>query len=151
MISLEDVTYTLASQVPNENGISVAFGIDGEIVHIMNTYVNFYDLMTSGVEVVDAEAPDEYVLHFKKDGQIIETLSCSELLHALLQSDPVIIELLRQPLPPRESLGDLRYVAVGWRYDANNSVYPPEGWARPVVKEYTEEQKAKLIELGHNV
>ena len=141
MISLEDVTYTLASQVPNENGISVAFGIDGEIVHIMNTYVDFYDLMTSGVEVVDAEVPDEYVLHFKKDGQIIETLSCSELLHALLQSDPVIIE----------SLGDLRYVAVGWRYDVNNSVYPPEGWARPVVKEYTEEQKAKLRELGHNV
>ena len=107
--------------------------------------------MNSGYSIVDAELENDFVLNFVNQEEIVQSLKCSELLHALLRSNPDIIEIVRQPLPPKESLGDLQYIDIGWKYNNEKNIYPPEGWKPPVKVELTEEQKQRLRELGHNV
>lgn len=151
MLNLNDLLFMPNPNLDNEGGILIAFGIDNEIVYVMSTYVSFYELITSGYSVVDSEDPDKFILNFKDGETVIESLECSELMHALLRSDPVIIEIVRQPNPPRESLGDLAHVTVGWIYDDNHNITPPPGWSAPVVQVLTEEQKQKIREMGHSI
>jgi hypothetical protein len=138
-----------------EDGILLAFAIDDVIVHIMGTFVWFYDLITSGHEVV--EVPSEegtFVVSFMDSEEVVETLDCSELLSALLRSEPRVIVLVREPKPPIESIGIRRYVAPGWRVDENEELIPPSDWVDPrtlSTLEPTEEQKEALKQLGHQI
>ena len=151
MLNLNELIFSPNSSLENEGGMLLAFGIDGKIVHLMSTFVSFYELISAGYNVIDAEDPDKFILHFKNGETVVESLECSELMHALLRSEPDIIEVVRQPLPPIDQLGDLRYVENGWRYDENKNIMPPENWVRPIKQELTEDQKQKLRELGHNI
>lgn len=151
MLNLNDLIFVPKPNLENEGGILLAFGIDGEIVHMMSTFVSFYDLISAGYNVIDAEDPDKFILHFKNGETIVESLDCSELMHALLRSEPDIIEVVRQPNPPVESLGDLMHVNIGWLYDESHNITPPPGWSPPVRTALTEEQKEKIREQGYQI
>ena len=138
-----------------EDGILLAFAIDDVIVHIMGTFVWFYDLVTSGHEVVEVPSEEgKYVIAFMDGEVVVETIECSELLSALLRSEPRVVVLVREPKPPIETIGIRRYVAPGWRVDENEELIPPSDWVDPrtlAALEPTEEQKEALRQLGHRI
>lgn len=149
MITMQDIS--LAHNAENkEDGIVLAFAMHGSVVHILGTYLWFYDLITSGCEVIEPEElPDGvFQVQFVKDGSVVETLECSELLSALLRSEPQIVEVVREPKPPIEELGMKRYVTIGWSVDADGNFTPPEGWinANSLARVLTPEQEAWLAE-----
>lgn len=154
MLTMNDITLNVTDG-PNPEGMLIAFAIDNEIVHIMSTYKSFYNLITSGCEIVEnPEAQEGKIeLLFKSEEETIETLECSELLSALLRSFPLILIIIEEPRPSSiEELGLARYVDIGWGVDDANNFIPPLGWVHPASRPtLTEEQKVKLREMGHNV
>lgn len=138
-----------------EDGILLAFAIDDVVVHIMGTFVWFYDLMTFGYEVVEVPSDEgKYIVAFMNGEEVIETLECSELLSALLRSEPRVFVLVKEPKPPIETIGIKRYVSPGWRVDENGEFIPPSDWVDPRTLppvELTEKQKEHLKNLGRNV
>lgn len=151
MKTIDDIIYVKSQNDSDSDVIMIAFGIDGEIVYILNTYVWFYELITSYSVEENINAPEgKFWLDFKNEDGILETIECTEELSALLRSSPNIIEIVRSPLPPMESLGNLRWISVGWKYDADNSIFPPSFWTQPKQTkiELTEKQKEVLREKG---
>jgi hypothetical protein len=147
---------SLATNPDNkEDGILIAFAIDDIIVHIMGTFVWFYDLITAGYEVVEAPSDEgKFVIAFLNNETVVETLECSELISALLRSEPKVIVVVREPKPPIETIGIKRYVEPGWTVDNDNNFIPPENWVDPrtvVHTHLTDEQKELLKSKGHNV
>lgn len=138
-----------------EDGILLAFAIDDVIVHIMGTFVWFYDLVAAGYEVVEVPSEEgKFVVAFMNGEEVVETLDCSELLSALLRSEPRVVVLVREPKPPIDTIGIRRYVAPGWRVDENEDLIPPTDWVDPrtlATLEPTEEQKEALRQLGHTI
>ena len=138
-----------------EDGILLAFAIDDVVVHIMGTFVWFYDLVNSGYEVVEAPSDEgKFVIAFLNGEEVVETLECSELLSALLRSEPKVTVIVREPKPPIEEIGIRRYVAPGWRVDENDEFIPPSDWVDPRTLppvELTKEQKEYLRSIGRNV
>lgn len=154
MKTMEDLS--LATNPDNrEDGILLAFAIDDVVVHIMGTFVWFYDLVTTGYEVVEVPSEDgKYIVAFMDGDTIVETLECSELLSALLRSEPRVVVIVREPKPPMDSIGIKRYVTPGWRIDENEEFIPPIGWVDPRTVQpqpLTEEQKETIKELGYNL
>lgn len=138
-----------------EDGILLAFAIDDVVVHIMGTFVWFYDLVTSGYEVVEVPSDEgKYIIAFMNGETIVETLECSELLSALLRSEPRVVVIVKEPKPPIETIGIKRFVSPGWGVDENGEFIPPSDWVDPRTLppvELTEEQKEHLRSLGRNV
>lgn len=154
MITEAEITLVSNPEGQEAEGVFVAFAIDSEVVHLMGTYtwfLNFFD--GSYVIEEDLEAPaNTHRVLFKQDGEVKETLECSEMISALLRSNPKIITLVSEPKPPIEEIGLLRYVQVGWPVDENGQISPPPGWTQPVtVYNLTEEQKNKLREQGWKI
>lgn len=138
-----------------EDGILLAFAIDDVVVHIMGTFVWFYDLVTSGYEVVEVPSNEgKFVIAFLDGETVMETLECSELMSALLRSEPRVVVIVREPKPPIETIGIKRFVAPGWTINENDEFIPSENWVDPrtlPAVEFTEEQKEELKKRGYNV
>jgi len=154
MKTMEDISLAKNPE-GREDGILLAFAIDDVVVHIMGTFVWFYDLVTSGYEVVEVPSEEgKFIIAFMNGEEVVETLECSELLSALLRSEPRVVVLVREPKPPIESIGIRRYVAPGWRVDENEELIPPSDWVDPrtlATIEPTEEQKEALRQMGHRI
>lgn len=137
------------------DGILLAFSLDDVIVHIMGTFVWFYDLVTAGYEVVEVPSEEgKFVIAFLNNGEVVETLECSELLSALLRSEPRVTVLVREPRPSIEEIGIKRFVTKGWMVGENDELIPPVDWVDPrtqPVPEPTEEQKEALRQLGRTI
>lgn len=159
MKTINDILYVKAENPDDTGTLMLALGINGDVVYLLSTYVDLYELLISSTNIEEnLNAPQgEFWIDIKKDGELLDTWSVTEELSALFRSSPDIIELGRAPLPPVESLGDLRFIDVGWKYDANFNITPPAGWTRPLISDpvsiddLTEEQKVILREKGHNI
>jgi hypothetical protein len=132
--------------------IGVAFGLDGEVKHVVGTYVSFFELLTAGHTLVDAsEKYDDgkFYIDFVNNEVVVETLEAPELVWALLLSEPVILELLRDARvnPSYLNNGIAFYVKEGWSYvliDGTYEFLSPEGWVLPAeALETAEETYAK--------
>lgn len=154
MKTMEDISLATNPE-GREDGILLAFAIDDVIVHIMGTFVWFYDLVTSGYEVVESPSEEgKFTIAFMDGETVVETLECSELLSALLRSEPRVAVIVREPKPPIETVGIRRYVAPGWLINENDDFVPPSNWVDPRTQppaELTEEQKEALRSIGRNV
>jgi hypothetical protein len=128
--------------------ISVAFGLDGEVKHAIGTYVSFFELLTAGHTLVDASErynDGKFYIDFVNEGSIVETLEAPELVWALLLSEPVVLELVRDARvkPSYLNNGIAFYVKEGWSYvliDGNYEFLSPEGWTLPVESSETPEE-----------
>lgn len=140
--------------------IGVAFGLDGEVKLAVGTYISFFELLTAGHTLVDAsEKYDDgkFYIDFVNNGVVVETLEAPELVWALLLSEPVILEILRDARVPPSYLnnGIAFYVKEGWSYvliDGNYEFLSPEGWVLPAdaletAEETYAKQAAKLEHL----
>lgn len=152
MLNIDEVSF--GPSVKRPDGMVLAFAIDSEVVHIMFTHREFYELITSGYAAIEDETVPEntYRVIFKNGEEVVETLECDELLSAILRSEPKVIVLVAEPRPPIEELGISRYVNVGWTVDEDNNFIPPADWVHPNNRPaVTEEQKEKARELGYKV
>lgn len=154
MLTMNDITLTYTGET-NPDAMILAFVIESEVVHIMHTYRSFYDLITSGYSVVEDEnaaAENSFRVVFKNGEEIVETVECTELLSALLRSEPRVLVMLSEPKPPIEEVGIVRYVSVGWFVNENDEYIPPVGWVHPKDRpQLTEEQKEKIRAMGHKI
>ncbi len=138
--------------------ISVALGLDDEVKHVFGTYVSFFELLTAGHTLVDSSDrynDGKFYLDFVNDDEaVIETLEAPELIWALLLSEPVVLELIRdgRVRPSYSTHGIVFYVKEGWSYvliDGTYEFLSPEGWILPAESSETpeetyEKQAAKL-------
>lgn len=158
MVNMKTIN-DIFSKREDENTILVAFGIDGEIIDIMPTYVWFFELIKNNIiEENLSAAENEFLINIKNENGILETISCTEKLSAILRSNPDIIELARKPLPKESVVGIKRFVDIGWKYDNNHNFIPPKNWVDPKEKtiefnenqfnKLTDEQKAEVIKRG---
>lgn len=154
MLKFEDLVFDWTTSSNRDAHIGVVLGIDGKVQYLLHTYLNVYELLTSGNALQDATDKyndgDHYVEVYSGE-TIIETLQLPELVWALLLSDCVIIEIGRYSVTPKtyEEMGDLYYVAVGWLYQLVNGSYevtPPADWAPP-VKKTLQEQLAYQVDV----
>jgi hypothetical protein len=132
--------------------IGVALGLDGEVKHAFGTYISFFDLLTAGHTLVDASErynDGKLYIDFVDNGTVVETLEAPELVWALLLSEPVVLELVRDARvnPSYANNGIAFYVKEGWSYvliDGNYEFLSPEGWVLPAdALETPEERYAK--------
>jgi hypothetical protein len=132
--------------------ISVAIGLDDEVKHVFGTYISFFDLLTAGHTLVDASErynDGKFYVDFTNNGTIVETLEAPELVWALLLSEPVVLELVRDARvnPSYANNGIAFYVKEGWSYALIDDTYEflsPEGWTLPAdALETPEERYAK--------
>jgi len=154
MINITDITLAANPNGEKPDGVFVAFAIDSEVVHVMGTYQWFLNFLNGDYEIEeDLEAPaGTFRVLFKQGGEIKETLECSEMMSAILRSNPKIITIVSEPKPPIEELGILRYVQAGWLVDENDQLVPPAGWNNPITTyDLTEEQKDRVRELGWKI
>ena len=128
--------------------ISVALGLDDEVKHVFGTYVSFFELLTAGHTLVDSSDrynDGKFYVDFVNDGAVVETLECPELVWALLLSEPVVLELVRDARvkPSYLNNGIAFYVREGWSYvlvDDKYEFLSPEGWTLPVESTETPEE-----------
>jgi hypothetical protein len=129
--------------------ISVALGLDDEVKHVFGTYISFFELLTAGHALVDASEKyndGKFYVDFINDGSVVETLEAPELIWALLLSEPVVLELVRDARvnPSYLNNGIAFYVKEGWSYvliDDSYEFLSPEGWSLPSDAEETPEEK----------
>lgn len=139
--------------------ISVAIGLDDEVKHVFGTYIPFFELLTAGHTLVDASErynDGKLYVDFVNNGTVVETLEAPELVWALLLSEPVILELVRDVrVPPSYARnGIVFYVKEGWSYALIDGTYEflsPEGWTLPVESTETPEERyaAQAAKLEH--
>jgi hypothetical protein len=154
MKNLNDIIYVKTENPDDTGTIMLALGIEGEVVYILTTYVWFYDLIKNNIIEENINSTNAHVLiDIKKDDTILETVECTEELSAILRSSPDIIEIVRSPLPPAESLGVVRWISKGWHYDSEYNITPPTWWKQPIPvnQNLTEQQKEAARKLGYNV
>jgi hypothetical protein len=142
--------------------ISVAFGLDDEVKHVFGTYIPFFELLTAGHTLVDASErynDGKFYVDFVNEGTVVETLEAPELVWALLVSEPVVLELVRDARvqPSYLNNGIAFYVKEGWSYvliDGTYEFLSPEGWVLPEDASETPEERyakqAEKIELLKN-
>jgi hypothetical protein len=112
-----------------ETPVAVALGIQGEVVYTFVTYEWFFNLLKRNLEVRCIDNNYTFVEFF--DGEIlVESLSCSEMLGAILLSSPDVIEITRGSNNPNNKN---RYVHMGWTYDENLEFITPEGFDPPDI------------------
>jgi hypothetical protein len=113
----------------NKTGVpvAVALGIQGEVVFTFVTYEWFFDFLKRGLDVRSTNEEYSFIEFF--DGEtLVESLSCSEMLGAILLSSPDVIEITRGSNNPNNKN---RYVHMGWTYDENLEFITPEGFEAP--------------------
>jgi hypothetical protein len=113
----------------NKTGVpvAVALGIQGEVVFTFVTYEWFFDFLKRGLDVRSTNEEYSFIEFF--DGEtLVESLSCSEMLGAILLSSPDVIEITRGSNNPNNKN---RYVHMGWTYDENLEFITPEGFEVP--------------------
>jgi len=128
--------------------ISIAFGLDDEVKHVVGTYISFFELLTAGHTLVDATEKyndGKFYIEFVTDGAVVETLEAPELIWALLLSEPVVLELVRDARvrPSYLNNGIAFYVKEGWSYVLIDDTYEflsPEGWTLPADASETPEE-----------
>ena len=154
MLKFEDLVFDWNTPSNRDAHIGVVLGIDGKVQYLLHTYLNVYELLTSGNTLQDATDKyndgDHYVEVYLGES-LIETLQLPELVWALLLSECVIIEIGRYSVTPKtyEEMGDLYYVAVDWLYelvDGSYKVTPPTDWLPP-VKKTLQEQLAYQVDI----
>lgn len=147
MITMESIASS-QEDLGSNTVIGVALAIDGRVVYTFNTFIWFYDLLTTADTIVEADLPaGKRGVSFIKDNSVVETLECTEMFSALLRSDPQIVEIVREPLPPEESLGLKRYVDIGWNVSESGEFIPPSNWTPPVKTAPSPEALKKYEEL----
>lgn len=120
MITIEDIQWP--PQRPKEAIISLAFGIDGEIVHTLVTYVKFYNLIVNSDKIVCKSDNCDIVDFLDKQENIIETLYANPLLGSILASSPKIFILSQRSEDNSKLINSgkhpwYRNVEPGWKYD----------------------------------
>jgi hypothetical protein len=118
-------------QFNSPNSIFIAFGIDGEIVHFLNTSIEVFNLIKNNKNVEENVSCIDCVDIKDNDGNILDTLQISKKICAILRSNPDIIELSRYPTLSPAELGEKYWVDIGWKYDNKNNIIPPDGWIIP--------------------
>jgi hypothetical protein len=150
MLTKEDIIYS--NQETDRIIMAVAFGIDGEVLATIPTFVDVYELLTESTIVCSTENCD--TINIVKNNEVIETIYLNDsFLGSILSSSPDIMELVRRN--PDNSIPEMTpeirtkmSVVPGWTYDESGFI-PPSGWVLP--KEYTPEEieamRKKMQEL----
>lgn len=120
MLTLDDVRWP--PQKPKDAIIALAFGIDGEIVHTLVTYENFYELITTSASIVCKSENCDTVDFVNEFGCITNTLQADPLLCSVLASSPEIFVLLRRSKDNLQIVEPGKHpwygrVEPGWKYD----------------------------------
>ena len=107
---------------PKDALISLAFGIDGEIVYTLVTYVNFYELLTKTSSIRCKSDNCDVVEFWDESDNLIETLQAGALFGSVLASSPKIFVLVRRSKDNStvEFMDErpwYRKVEPGWKYD----------------------------------
>lgn len=120
MLTTEDIQWP--PKKPKHPLVALAFGIDGEIVHTMVTYVPFYKMILEAKSIV-CKSENCNVVDFIDDrGLVITSLSTTPLFGSLLASSPDIF-VLSQRSEDNSKMVDTgnpswyRSVEAGWKYD----------------------------------
>jgi hypothetical protein len=150
MLTKEDITYSL--QETDRVIMAVAFGIDGEVLITIPTFVDVYELLTTNTIVCSTENCD--TINIVNNDEIIETIYLNDpFLGSVLSSSPDIMELVRRN--PDNSIPEMTpeirtkmSVVPGWTYDESGFI-PPAGWVLPNERtpEEIEEMRKKIQEL----
>jgi hypothetical protein len=132
--------------------IAVALGIDGTVEEVFGTYINFFNLLKSNYNLVDAsdKYSDELLyVDFLNGSEVVQTLQLPEKVWALLLSEPEIFEIARDArIRPSYLRDGLKYYTnVGWTYinvDGEYEVNPPENWLLPDDAHITDQEKREI-------
>lgn len=122
MLTTEDIQWP--PQKPKHPLIALAFGIDGEIVHTIVTYVPFYEMILNSSSIICKSDSCNTVEFIDKKGLSITTLTTTPLFGSVLASSPDIF-VLSQRSEDNASIVDpgkhpwYRSVEPGWKYDEN--------------------------------
>lgn len=127
MLNINDVNWSRpgvkATKVAaNVKGKPVAFIIGNKVVETMAVDAEFADLLKYSDDFIDNKtgANSAHAVDMMKNGQVLETLICSEKLWAILLSQPKIVLYADKPY---------RYgpmVVPGWSYINDDFVIPGE-------------------------
>lgn len=103
-------------------GAAIALIIGEEVALTMAVDKEFADLIIPAVDFIEDPESDElnniYIVSFKSNGEDFK-FRCTEMVYAILLSDPLILEI-------NESYNNYRYVSPGWRFISNEFVLPEE-------------------------
>lgn len=106
-----------------KNGRPLAFIIGDTVVDVLPTDIEFADLM----ETIDSfednhqlSSDNQYAVDLIKDGQVVDTLVCSEKTRAILLSNPILIGWTKEKHKYAEIIG------VGWKYINGDFIIPGE-------------------------
>lgn len=122
MLTTDDITWPPLK--PKHPLIALAFGIDGEIVKTLVTYVPFYKLIINAESIVCKSEQCDVVEFVDNRGISITTLHTDPMFGSLLASSPDIF-VLSQRSDDNSSVLDsgkhpwYRSVEAGWKYDEN--------------------------------
>jgi hypothetical protein len=150
MLTKEDIIYS--NQETDRIIMAVAFGIDGEVLTTIPTFVDVYELLTENTIVCSTENCD--TVNIVKNNEVIETIYLNDsFLGSILSSSPDIMELVRRN--PDNSIPEMTpeirtkmSVVPGWTYDESGFI-PPSGWVLPKERtpEEIEAMRKKMQEL----
>ena len=105
------------------DGRPLAFIIGDTVVDVLPTDIEFADLMESTDSFVDnAELSSEgaYAVDLIKNGQVLDTLICSEKTRAILLSNPVLVGWTKEKHKYAE------IIDRGWKYIDGDFIIPGE-------------------------
>lgn len=158
MLKFEEAVFDWQNRSNMDQHIGIVLGIDGTVQYLWHTYVNIYELLTSGNSLEDATEKYNdglYYIEIFEGTSLLETIQVPEIVWALLLSDCAIIEIARYATSPKtyEEMGETYFVDAGWTYqlvDGVNKVSPPVGWVAP-VKKTLQEQYDYQVSLIHKL
>lgn len=125
MIIQDDIDWSLPGVKAKKmqdgtQGTPIALIVEDEVALTMAVDKDFADLIINAKNFIESEESDElnniYIVDFTKDEQTFK-FRCTEMVYAILLSNPLIIEI-------NESYNNYRYVAPGWRYTNNEFIIP---------------------------
>lgn len=127
MIDILDVDWDQPSTAPGKikiindglNGKALAFIIGTEVAETMALSEWFADLILSVDSFTDGgNIKNDYYVNFIKNNQIINVLKCNEMQHAILLSEPLILDYVEYENGPM--------VVPGWSFIDGKFTIPGE-------------------------
>lgn len=108
--------------MPKDTVVALAFGLDGEIVYTLTSYVSFYELIKNSASIVCKTNSCDVVDFLDESGSIVETLIVDDMFGSILASSPKVFVLLKRSADNLsvEDHGErpwYRNVTPGWKYD----------------------------------
>jgi hypothetical protein len=105
-----------------EGGKPLAFIIDSEVIETMATdrwFADFMETVEEFREPIISQHDGEFFVDLIKNGEIVETLACDEMIYSILLSNAKVVGYT-------DADKYVEYIAPGWKYIDGQFVLPGE-------------------------